>query len=411
MTQPTKQMVRFADSRASVHFDALRGVAAFLVLLEHWRNLLFVDFTEIVTHRVWFVVLYGLSGAGHQSVVSFFVLSGFFIGGTVFRSVERNQWQWSGYLLRRLVRLWIVLLPTLLLCLAWDKLGISLGHSPALYTGHVNNHILANVTQQLSPRIFFGNLFFLQTVLTPVFGSDGALWSLAFEFWYYILFPLLFVALWRTTSFAKRILFAILFVAVAWFVRGPILQDFPMWLAGVVLFKVSPPRFPPRAQRPIQLAATMAYFSIFFGISRFHGISSLSSDYVLALVTLLYLWVLLSDREPHQPASPYVLASREAARFSFTLYAVHAPLLVLIASLVVADSRWAPTVTHLTAGFAILLGALGFAWALAFVTEFRTDMVRGKIEKMLGMKSAPTVLPSNPLAQAPNVHSVVDSVN
>jgi peptidoglycan/LPS O-acetylase OafA/YrhL len=103
--------IQFPATWASVHFDLLRGLAAFFVLFEHWRNLFFVDYPHITAYRLPFAVFYALASAGHQSVIVFFVLSGYFIGGTVFRSVERNQWAWSSYLLRRLVRLWTVLIP------------------------------------------------------------------------------------------------------------------------------------------------------------------------------------------------------------------------------------------------------------------------------------------------------------
>lgn len=39
------------DSSPSVHLDALRGLAAFCVLLSHWRDALFVDFPTIRQHN------------------------------------------------------------------------------------------------------------------------------------------------------------------------------------------------------------------------------------------------------------------------------------------------------------------------------------------------------------------------
>lgn len=404
-----KATVRFVDSWASIHFDLLRGIAATLVLLEHWRNLFFVDFPQIFAHRSWFVLLYGVSGSGHQSVVCFFVLSGYFIGGSVSRSIQKDQWHWSDYLLRRLVRLWIVLLPTLLLCLLWDRLGIALGHSPALYAGQVNNHMTGDVRHLLAPGIFLGNLFFVQTLLTPVFGSDGALWSLAYEFWYYLLFPLGFLAIWKTSPAIQRVLCALVFVAAAWFVRRDILEYLPMWLLGVLLFYLPAPRFSSTAGNAIRIACTVAYCVFFFGLGRVHSIPAVWNDYILGAATLAYLWILLSHREAHPENSHYVLASREAARFSFTLYAVHTPLLVLLVSLLLGDSRWYPTPLHLLVGVLLFVAVIGFSWALAAVTEFRTDAVRIRIEHIFGMRSAAPALSSNPLAATPQPIAGTDS--
>jgi peptidoglycan/LPS O-acetylase OafA/YrhL len=391
--------VRFTATWASVHFDLLRGLAAFFVLFEHWRNLFFVDFPRIVTHRLPLAVFYILGSAGHQSVILFFVLSGYFIGGTVFRSFERNQWSWSGYLLRRIVRLWTVLVPALLLCLFWDRFGIYLGRAPALYSGQVQNNMVGNVAPMLAPHVFFGNLFFVQAILTPLFGSDGALWSLANEFWYYILFPLGFVALWRTQKLTHRMLSAALFALTAWFLGTNIVLSFPIWLAGVALFKLPPPSFPPRTGRYLRLGASLLYAIAFFAFGRLPTITGIQRDYLLTFITTLFLWILLSADTPYPPHARAVLASRESARFSYTLYAAHVPLLVFLTALIVGDSRWYPTATTLLAGAGLLLVALAYSWALAFLTEFRTDAIRLRLERLFGIATLPPMLPSNPLSE------------
>ncbi len=395
--------VRFVDSNASVLFDLLRGVAALLVFFEHGRNLFFLDYPDLTSHRLLFAIPYVLSGAGHQAVVVFFVLSGFFISGTVFRAVERDQWLWTDYLTRRFVRLWVVLLPALLLCLFWDKLGIHLGHAPALYRGEVNNHMLGNVTQLLSPSAFFGNLFFVQAIMVPVFGSNGALWSLANEFWYYILFPLGYFTLRRATPPLQRLICGLLFLATAWFVRGGILNAFPVWLTGTVLLLVRPPHFSAALARHLRLLAACSYALLFFFLGKTHWITGLLSDYILTAATFGFLWILLSANGRAVPAATAVVASRETARFSYTLYAVHTPLLVFIASLVLGDTRWVPTPTHIASALAIACITLGYAFGLASFTEFRTDSIRRFIERFLHLPDPPSALPSNPNASTSQI--------
>ncbi len=390
--------VRFPDSWVSVHFDLLRGLAAFFVLFSHWRNLLFVDFPQVTEHHLSLALFYALSAAGHQSVIVFFVLSGYFIGGTVFRSLERNQWSWSSYLLRRIVRLWMVLIPALLLCLFWDRLGIHLRFAPDLYAGLTHSLMIqVDLSKFLSPRIFFGNLFFLQTIVSPLFGSDGALWSLANEFWYYLLFPLGVIILWPGQQKLHRVICAALFALGAWFIGAGMLLYFPIWLAGVALLKLPPLPVSPVSARRLRITASVLYVPVFFGVGHLPGVGGRDADYILTVITTLYFWILLSARTKYDPQARIVRVSREFARFSYSLYALHVPFLLFLTALAVGDSRWSPTPLHLLAGVVILLAGLVYAYAIAYFTEFRTDEIRQRLAKRLEIDEAPSILPSNPL--------------
>jgi peptidoglycan/LPS O-acetylase OafA/YrhL len=401
-SRPRATSVRFVETWASVYFDSLRAVAAFLVMFGHWRNILFIDYPQIQAHRLAWILPYLVAGVGHQAVIFFFVLSGYFIGGTILRALERDRWQWSEYLVRRFVRLWIVLIPALLLCLFWDKLGIHLGHAPALYGGKGFNHIIAvDVSQHLSPRVFFGNLFFLQTILVPTLGTDGPLWSLANEFWYYLLFPLGVIALWPRARWVHRLACAVLFLAAAWFVRGVVLLSFPIWLGGVFLFKLPTPSFSENTAKALRIIATLIYLPIFLVIGRIH-LNAMAADYVLAALTLGYLWILLSAQNPHDPKAFTARISREGARFSYTLYAAHLPFLILGVSLLAGDSRWYPSPSKILLGLGLVALVVIYAYGLAYFTEFRTDGVRMRLERLLGLVATPSALPSDPVKDGEN---------
>ena len=72
-----------------------------------------------------------------------------------------------------------------------------------------------------------GNLFFLQTIFVPPFGSNAPLWSLSFEFWYYLLFPLCLFALSRGNQVVSGRFCALAAVAVAALVGRNIMLSFP----------------------------------------------------------------------------------------------------------------------------------------------------------------------------------------
>ena len=371
---------RFSASWASVLLDLVRGSAALLVLLGHWRNYFFVTFHELGPYRAIFAVPYALGLVGHEAVVVFFVLSGFFIGGSVRRALERGDWSWTSYLTHRLVRLWLVLVPALLLTLLWDRIGLSLATSRAAYLGDPAHHAWGSIAAGDVPSVFAGNLFFLQEVVVPAFGSNGPLWSLANEWWYYVLFPLGLVALLPGPRPAIRLVSAALAAVLSLWLRTTLLPLFPVWLLGAVLLDL--PR--PRLTRSLRWLAAIAYAPTMLLCSRLHDALGVGSDYLLGCATAVFLWTLLTAAGSAPAAATMVRFSRRLARFSYTLYLVHFPLLTLIAALVVGERRWQPTLPHCAAALGILAATIAYAWGVAALTEFHTDAVRGWVERKLG---------------------------
>lgn len=374
--------VSFGETRASVYLDLLRALAALLVLLEHWRNLLFCDYRQLPSHRLLWTPAYLLTAAGHQAVVIFFVLSGYLIGGSIFRALAQGRWSWGSYATHRLVRLWVVILPGLALCTLCDRVGMHLERAPELYGGLSINHMTPNVRTTLTLPTFVGNVFFLQGIRVPMYGSDGALWSLANEFWYYVLFPVAIFALRRGSAW-RRIGFACGFVAVCWFVKLPILIGFPIWLLGVLLLRLGPAKADDRRRWMIGAAYTL----LVFFLARFRPLQNIWGDLVLGIATVVLLRNLLSATAPADPQARWVRWSRFLARGSFTLYVVHTPILVLMASVMVGDGKYVPSLAHIGTALLALIVTTLLAYALAFVTEFRTDRIRRWVENGLALRA------------------------
>lgn len=364
----------FTRTRASVLLDMMRGCAALLVLFSHWRNIFFIDFPAIKQFRALWFPFYGVTTSGHQAVVVFFVLSGYFVGGSVIRLWESHRWSWKRYALQRLVRLWVVLLPGLLLCTFWDRLGLTLGHAPALYGGTSGNHLMQNVAAASNWRVLLANALFLQGFRAPLYGSDTALWSLANEFWYYALFPLAYVA-FRTSRWLLRIVCVALFLFLCWFVTPALLMPFAIWMIGVLLVWLPSPPLMSRWIR--RLAALVLIGSVYYLPKNWA-----TSDFLLGIVTGVCVWIFFSAKEAEE-ASYFTRLARSLSRFSFTLYVVHLPLLIFLASCLIGDGRLQPSLRTLGLSAGVLAVVLLYAWGVAWCTEFRTDVVRRWIEKHL----------------------------
>jgi peptidoglycan/LPS O-acetylase OafA/YrhL len=371
----TAQRTAFHATTASALLDLIRGLAAIAVCLGHWRNVFFVDYPQIKSHRLAFAIPYVMTSGGHQAVVIFFVLSGFLVGGSVVRAVKKGTWSWKQYLTHRLVRLWLVLIPALTLAAVLDRTGIHLHHAPALYSGLAHDNVVNNVTAGLSATTFAGNVVFLQGIFVQTFGSDGPLWSLANEFWYYILFPCGLLLCFPSTSRFGRIVSLAVFLGIGLMIGKGILLGFPIWLAGALLAVLPVPRVSFRWK----IGIVLAYVPLFFFLAKTHAIGATLSDYLLGASTFLLLWCFLSAQSAAGEGS-WVKFARGTARFSYTLYLVHLPFLVLVASLTVKNLRWQPTPEHISWAFGILAAAIVYAWCVALATEFQTDRVRGWVE-------------------------------
>ena len=185
---------RKLNKSASAHLDMLRGLAAWAVMWGHLRALFFVDFQHLERGSLPLSVLYFFTGFGNQAVMVFFVLSGFLISSAIIGRRVSGSWSWHDYAIDRASRLYVVLIPGLLFGLLWDKMGSVLFAFKHIYSQPIDGFGSAIAQNQLTFGTFLGNLFFLQTILCPTFGSNGPLWSLANEFWYYILFPVALAA-------------------------------------------------------------------------------------------------------------------------------------------------------------------------------------------------------------------------
>ena len=353
--------------------DAVRGIAALLVLAQHLRNAVLVDFAQIDRPQPWQRALYFVTNLGHESVMVFFVLSGFFVGGSVLRAGARFDWR--DYLLARGLRLWCVLVPCLALTWVCDQW--LLASAPSLLDGGFADawHSPPRAgAYDASWSTLLGNLFFVQTVAVPVFGSNGPLWSLANEAWYYLLFPLLAIAVGRVAglAYAQRVL-ALLPIGVI-VVAMPIamLTLFAVWLMGVAVW-VAARRFALSARarslaNPPALGLVLALLLAALAVSRAHLVPAawqVLPDLAIGVVFALLCWQ-LTQRPATWPRRPVAArAVVQLSDISFSLYLCHFPLVLVIGAACFRGGRMQPDAIGLAVWatwFAALVTAAAVMW-------------------------------------------------
>jgi peptidoglycan/LPS O-acetylase OafA/YrhL len=369
-------------SLRSLHLDAFRGIAALIVVVGHERGMFFTTLTssgaaENAGASLGTYVAHDDITIGNEAVMVFFVLSGFLVGGSVLKLIREDRWSWSTYLIKRLTRLWVVLIPALLLGFMLDVGGSYLFSGTAsIYSAPLGQPYVStpDLSTLYRPGIILGNITFLQGIFVPTAGTNVALWSLTNEFWYYILFPMLVLALKFNQATWKRILYFGVSIVILFGAGSHISFLFLIWLLGPIVSLL-----------PLAVPSRIAVwgsglFTIMLVISfvevRTHVSNIYAGEAVIGLIFAILIYLIFHE-EAMSKGKVYAFLATFMSKMSYTLYLVHLPILVFLCALVNTPWRLWPK-TSLNASISLTL--LGVTVALAYLFycmfEANTDRCR-----------------------------------
>lgn len=354
-------------------FDLIRGVAALLVFLGHLRSFTFTDYQANANLGLIASGFYFITGFGHQAVVIFFVLSGFFIIRSIHESVLQQRWNPGMYLFNRLSRLWVVLIPALLATLCWDSLGITLFPNAEGYTGSIPTLMGADPHGKLGWDSFLGNSFFLQTILVSTYGSNGALWSLANEFWYYLVFPLFYFTIDSMYHWGLRLLLICTIVLLYFFLGTGIMSGFLIWLMGGLVYLAFKRQWKIPNHFLFRTVSLLAFLGVLLCI-RTNVNPQVFNDYSLSVVTAGLLMGLSAASLPGQPLQKLAVSLSE---ISYSVYLFHMPLAAFLAAALV-PIRQAYSVTHML----LYLGLMAAILVYCFVTYYLFERNTNRLKKI-----------------------------
>jgi peptidoglycan/LPS O-acetylase OafA/YrhL len=385
---------------SSSTFDLLRWIAAAYVVIFHLRPVLFQGISNLHNPGALVKVLYAATSLGYQFVMLFFVLSGYLIASSVLRSMSEGTWSWKVYLVNRLVRLWIVLLPALILSVFLARVEIARFHNPGVFQ------------VDMTWRAFIGNLFFLQGILVPDFAQNLPLWSLAYEFWYYILFPCMILMV-LSKRWVSRIIYGLLFFSIAVFLGKNIMLYFVIWLLGAALAVLPHRQLSRRATKLFWIPLTLGVLVIALVIGKvynstlhvpnFDMVEGFPPNVLVSMVFLGLLYIVLHNFNHPSKNSRFIKVSSGLANISYTLYLTHYPIVNLIRVWLGNGEwgTWTPNTLHLFWGIGIFSVILLYAYGVAGLTEAHTSAVRKVVLRVLNFKrrQTPTLSDSSPYVE------------
>ena len=162
--------------------DQVRWVAAALVCVGHAIALL-----NSAAHGA--EAFQFIADMREGAVLIFFVLSGYLVGGTVLRDFER--FDFTRYAIARFSRIYIALIPALILTLVLDgSVWLFDPHNPVYSEVWQGDAIGGRIIWgRFSPMAVAGTLLSVEPILGGPAGSAGSLWSLGYEWVFYFAFP------------------------------------------------------------------------------------------------------------------------------------------------------------------------------------------------------------------------------
>lgn len=348
--------------------DALRFMAAFMVLLSHTRNDYFVMYGDLpqVQHTIPAFVFYTFGRLGHEAVIVFFVLSGFLVGGRGLERIKSGTLNVKSYFVDRFSRIY----PPLVI-------SIIFYYITSLFVP----------TAEWSFSIALGNLLNLQGVvcksLVPPF------WSLSYEWWFYMLLASLGVIFRYGKSGIRMIGLGVLFICVGIFLtKGMRVHYLLIWLLGAVAYLIRP-----RQSNKLLCYASLLGFIVGVGLYQLSKDSeSMRILYKIdnrALIELLmaFMMCLFIQQiiliEPRSSFAKYVeKLLGKMGKFSYTLYLSHRIVMIWIFYFLYKKCAGEMVFCDVMGWISVVFICMGGCWMLYLLGERYTLQIRRKLKTL-----------------------------
>ncbi|MEB4781443.1 acyltransferase [Paenibacillus jamilae] len=360
------------ETSASVYLDLIRGISAIFVMLYHTGYVLFPDLSQVENPNLFFSILFSLYNRGYSFVMVFFVLSGFLVTSSTLKRIQNNTFTLKMFFVERLTRLWVVLLPSLILTYIWAQFQINISPSK-------------EIEEKLNFQTLMGNIFFLQGVTVKAFGANTPMWSLAYEFFYYIIFAVIVFIIKTNNKFYKIISMALI-IALALFVGERMMMYFLIWALGGIIVLLPLKKFTNIHIRNAATFTGVLLIILFLFLSRKMDPynESFIIDLLIGAAFSLLLYILVSNYNIRPANQVFFITSFSTliSGFSYSLYLLHYPVLNFLDAWKKYE-KLSPNTLNIFLYFLICILLILYAWLFSRVTESKTHKIKLLIQYLI----------------------------
>src|SRR5438270_2959038 len=329
----------------SALFNFIRWTAALVVVVGHVNSYANLIGGEGMTapYRIYnYCALHA-----HAAVMVFFVLSGYFVTFATVRKCAKESYRFRDYFLDRWSRIYSVLLAAVAFTLVLDVIGRVL--SPVYRDAKVipQDHLLLRL---------FMNVFSLQGVQghRVQLGSNPPLWSIGYEFTFYVLFGLFF---FRKQLFRRQLFFVASIVLILAVIGVKMALYFVIWLLGVATYYATQRvRIRVSWMTTVLLLALVVVAKHVINYAHVLHLTEFANDFIFSVVVALFF---LPDISSSTVPRLLERVNDFFAEYGYSIYAYHLPIVIFFYAIVekVMGVRLSPLVTAVLLPVICLIGA------------------------------------------------------
>lgn len=341
--------------------DWMRFLAAFAVMLSHVHGAVLVRWGDMANQDKTMLAggILAFCSFGQEAVLAFFVMSGMLVGGRLLERLLKGRFEVGRYAVDRFTRIYVPLVPALAFSAG---VWLWLGNSIDLW------QVLGNFAQ-------------LQGVFCRKFEGNAVLWSLSYEFWFYVMAGA-FAAICLGRGRGKLPALILFAVCLAIFAKLDPVYLF-CWALGALAYLCRRV-----ATHPSVLYASLALIALGMWLSSPIGIADRAAmayraNFLLICLGISLFAIAIVNRSPGERLKGLESLGARFASGSYTLYLVHAPVVAIY-------HRMNPELNRRLDGAAIVDSlacialCLAVTWVFYHLFERHTAKVRSWVYRISG---------------------------